>query len=89
MKFLLQDFVLNAFYSYERQPNEVPKMKLLKLAAILGVNYRTASVEIRDIENQIIDQAGKLLGIAEDMVQKKDITSRKDIPGITQMLKDF
>jgi len=42
MKFLLQDFVLNAFYSYEREEREEPKLKLLKLACILGVNFRTA-----------------------------------------------
>ena len=89
MKFLIQDFVLNVFYSYEWTWRKEAPLKLKKLAAILGVNYRSASVEVKDIENQIIQQAGKLLDVAEELVQRKDVKSCKDIPGLTQMLKDF
>lgn len=54
LKFLVQDFVLNAYYSYERQPQEAESMKLLKLSAILGVNFRTVSKEVTEIEKQLL-----------------------------------
>ena len=86
LKFLCQDFILNAYYSYERMPEDMDKMKLIKLSAILGVNYRTAWKEIGEIEKQLLSKTGKFFDIAEQLIEKQVITKRNDIPWTAQMI---
>ena len=55
-------------------------MKIMKLGLILGVNYRTASYEVHDIEKQLMQKAGKLFNVAEQLIDSNIISSKEDIP---------
>ena len=67
--YLVQDFLLNCYYSREYDVLEEPVVKFFKLAKLLGVDFRSIGAEAKEIERKFMEKIVTTFGTAEKLIE--------------------
>ena len=88
LKCLVQDFTLFCYYRFVFRETANPSVRLKELAAILGVNFRTVSAEVVQIEHKILLKFAELCAVGNDMALKGKLTSSPGLKAMIEALKE-